>query len=261
MKHIQSNRPMSVFFLAVFLFITSFCSSVIDKDVQLYQIEEIRSELSIRFFNLEQELKNEENTIPISEIDFKKASIKHLIEIDETSELYNKVSVDYDEAYFQQFQSFDERKDKKAEHFQLINMLSESISEAESFNSTKDIFNEFFEKIADSSELTLDEKNDLLAVGALYEGAINFLEENTYLFIPVSEYEIFNSSNIKACSWWDRWGKCAAGTIGGAIAGGLSGCAVSAVPTAGFGCPAGAIVGAIGGGLTGAASSCDGCTE
>lgn len=55
--------------------------------------------------------------------------------------------------------------------------------------------------------------------------------------------------------WWNDWGKCAFGTAGGAILGGLTGAAAgSSVPALGTG--AGAIIGAIGGGLAGAAASC-----
>lgn len=72
--------------------------------------------------------------------------------------------------------------------------------------------------------------------------------------------------------WWSCWGKCVAGTMGGALKTGLEGCgigaavggAASAVPSLGLatpvgivgGCAVGGIIGAIGGGLSGAAETC-----
>jgi|SRR5690606_6780442 len=78
-------------------------------------------------------------------------------------------------------------------------------------------------------------------------------------------------------SWWNRWGKCAAGVIGGGVTGGLVGCAgigglgavvggaaglgVGSVPGAVVGgvagCVVGGVAGWIGGALTGAATFCD----
>jgi hypothetical protein len=60
---------------------------------------------------------------------------------------------------------------------------------------------------------------------------------------------------IEGGSWWTSWGKCVAGTLGGAITVGLGGAAAgSAVPV--LGTAAGAVVGVIGGALGGAAASC-----
>lgn len=64
-------------------------------------------------------------------------------------------------------------------------------------------------------------------------------------------------------SWWDSWGKCAAGTLGGAITTGGGYCwggAKSGIwggpKGAATGCAVGAVVGAVGGALVGAAASC-----
>ena len=64
-------------------------------------------------------------------------------------------------------------------------------------------------------------------------------------------------------SWWDSWGKCAAGTLGGAITTGGAYCwggAQSGIwggpKGAATGCAVGAVVGAVGGALVGAAASC-----
>lgn len=64
-------------------------------------------------------------------------------------------------------------------------------------------------------------------------------------------------------SWWQNWGKCVAGTAGGAITAGGTGAGTGAgVGVAGgpWGAGAGAIggaaIGGVGGGLTGAAAAC-----
>ncbi|MFF1995369.1 Blp family class II bacteriocin [Bacillus mycoides] len=60
---------------------------------------------------------------------------------------------------------------------------------------------------------------------------------------------------IEAGGWWNSWGKCVAGTVGGAGTGGLGGAGIgSAVP--GIGTAIGAGVGGVSGALTGAAASC-----
>lgn len=64
--------------------------------------------------------------------------------------------------------------------------------------------------------------------------------------------------------WWETWGRCAVGTIGGYYTGALAGCgivggvgaAIGGPPGAAGGCAVGVIVGAIGGALTGAATFC-----
>ncbi|MFL9024823.1 MULTISPECIES: Blp family class II bacteriocin [Bacillus] len=60
---------------------------------------------------------------------------------------------------------------------------------------------------------------------------------------------------IEGGGWWNSWGKCVAGTIGGAGTGGLGGAAAgSAVPVIGTGI--GGAIGGVSGGLTGAATFC-----
>lgn len=53
--------------------------------------------------------------------------------------------------------------------------------------------------------------------------------------------------NAPLNGWWDKWGKCVAGTSGGAILGGLAGTSLG---------PVGVGIGAVGGALAGAAASC-----
>jgi hypothetical protein len=115
-----------------------------------------------------------------------------------------------------------------------------------------------------SYDLTAGEKQILLTRVVIMERLVKYMDDK--VATSFSTKNVNNKANAKTdptktapeCTgWWSCWGKCVAGTVGGAITGGLGGCAISAVPTAGFGCPVGAVVGAIGGGLTGAAASCD----
>lgn len=79
------------------------------------------------------------------------------------------------------------------------------------------------------------------------------------------KYGCNDDATLKA-AWWDKtkawvkkqwndWGKCAAGTVGGAGLGALAGAGTGSVIPA-LGTTAGAIAGGISGGLSGAAASC-----
>lgn len=73
--------------------------------------------------------------------------------------------------------------------------------------------------------------------------------------LSLTTLSFLEMEEIEGGSWWTSWGKCAAGTVGGILTGGLGGAGIgSAVPVIGTG--VGAVVGAIGGGLTGAAAAC-----
>ena len=100
----------------------------------------------------------------------------------------------------------------------------------------------------------------LIALSDVLESNRNILttaEFNTLsasLSITADIFDVMRSG-LTTRSWWDSWGRCAAGVAGGALTGGLAGAAIgSAAPI--IGTTAGAIIGAIGGGLTGAAAFC-----
>jgi len=63
--------------------------------------------------------------------------------------------------------------------------------------------------------------------------------------------EYTSDCSCTVVSWWDSWGRCAAGILG---AGALAGAALT-TPTV-FGIPIGAVVGVVAGAATGAASFC-----
>ena len=100
-------------------------------------------------------------------------------------------------------------------------------------------------------------------VTALLNGMADFIQAlqdlteryPAYFNAAGSDAGITAHTNTACTSWWCKWGKCAAGILGGAATGGLTGAITgSAVP--GVGTAAGGIIGAIGGGLSGAATYC-----
>ena len=121
-----------------------------------------------------------------------------------------------------------------------------------------------------SDDYSLEQKRELI----LLKESIMFLSLNqTVISSYISHTKGKSSVGITKCDWWERWGNCAAATIGGALTGASSGCAGGAAVGAGVtlatgpgliagaitGCKIGGFIGAIGGALEGAADSCDGC--
>lgn len=97
-------------------------------------------------------------------------------------------------------------------------------------------------------DLAEEDKEFILSFITIYKASLEFLAENPDLFLE-------QSADGRRLGWWEDWGKCAAGTIGGAGLGALGGAAAgSAVPV--LGTTAGGIIGGISGGLSGAAASC-----
>jgi hypothetical protein len=131
------------------------------------------------------------------------------------------------------------------------------------------------ESIADVSDAALSVVDKLSAVDALdfsthreylfaldnvLEECRSILTDTEYTALLVSLYvtsDILDQIGINSKSgWWNRWGRCAAGILGGAGIGALTGAGIAAIPTLGLGVPAGAIIGGISGGLTRAATFC-----
>ncbi len=104
-----------------------------------------------------------------------------------------------------------------------------------------------------------------------YADKLTALQPNSFVY-GNSRMDAFDFNAAQSCAqadgksggWWQSWGKCAAGTLGGAVTGGvtgfLGGSAVGTVLFPGVGTVSGGSVGgiggAIGGGLSGAAAAC-----
>jgi hypothetical protein len=116
-----------------------------------------------------------------------------------------------------------------------------------------------FEKIFKSSIDNTD-KDFLLTYIISYKTTLTFLENNSDLILSSQA----GGRTEKKESWWNSWGKCAAGIVGGAgsvgLGGFLGGAAVGTVTLPVVGTVSGAVVGGVGGaifgGLAGAASAC-----
>lgn len=127
--------------------------------------------------------------------------------------------------------------------------------------------------ISDSAILVLEElkaievsnfstkEEYIKSLNNLLDNKISGLSQDEYsnlkFAVDISSYiiDIYLEQKIQTKGWWEDWGKCAAGIVGGAGLGALGGAATgSAVPV--LGTTAGAIVGGISGGLSGAAAAC-----
>ena len=152
--------------------------------------------------------------------------------------------------------------DKKRSSKKTLSVNEENEIESELQKSeTPEIFlnylNTKFDKVY-LSNIESTEKDYLLQSLIIYKVSTEFLCKNNDLVI-VSEVQ--NKSGLRVLVtgrrviWWEKWGKCAAGTVGGAGIGALTGAGIgSAIPA--IGTLAGGIVGGIAGGLSGAAEHC-----
>lgn len=110
------------------------------------------------------------------------------------------------------------------------------------------------DQAVNDSRLSNEEKHRILISA---ETIISFIQKaNIYFNKDIdSKNTIFlHAKAKKEENWWNRWGKCASGILGGAGLGGLAGAAVTS-PTI-IGIPVGTAVGVVAGGLSGAAAAC-----
>lgn len=146
------------------------------------------------------------------------------------------------------------------------------IKQVSSVNQVSPAFNNYLLAIKNSSGFNTPNKylnylNDLVK-DAMSDSDLLPEELKSIIMISKSLEEFIAQGNVyysskktllaKAASsdkgWWESWGKCAAGIIGGAGLGGLAGAAVTS-PTV-VGIPVGTAVGVVSGALSGAAATC-----
>lgn len=110
------------------------------------------------------------------------------------------------------------------------------------------------------SDFQVENKQKLLGFISSYKVAIQFIDSNQDILTDSADF-----SDLKgALKWWNDWGRCAAGILGGAGTGalsfGLAGAAIGTIAVPLVGTVSAGVVGAVGGaivgGLTGAVSAC-----
>ncbi len=147
---------------------------------------------------------------------------------------------------------------------EFLNQIVESANSSEHLKAYKNTLDVIDQSII-NSELSDDEKTILRVQVISLQTSLTFVAENFDLFHPEAITDGRVSKEKEPVSeedesWWDSWGKCAAGIVGGAGTEALAGCGIGAAAGLGIasipGCGVGAIAGGIFGGLTGAAIFC-----
>ncbi len=150
--------------------------------------------------------------------------------------------------------TFPERGDREVNG---IELMAEDIAQFDSVKMT--IQDAFGESLSFIQIKQLDGSYDVFIPRSVYNKVIdqgfdfgntevNVLSEKEFMMLS-KQVKLSTSANVTAHDYiGGEGGRCAAGTIGAAIAGAMAGVAV--------GGPAGAVAGAIGGALVGSASNC-----
>ncbi|UII25352.1 hypothetical protein LVD15_18885 [Fulvivirga maritima] len=193
-----------------------------------------------------------------------------LVELLGKENLETKYGVNSDAvmSYSVNFKKLDFQKARKNEGLNLSDEANQYLRLIQSKSNTAIHLKEYKESLRVinqsiiDSDLSDDEKEILKTQIVSLQSSLSFMAANFDLFqnqtatngkvdVDGGKEKIEDEDK----GWWDSWGKCAAGTLGGALTGGLGGAGIgSAVPV--IGTTVGGVVGAIGGGLTGAAASC-----
>jgi len=158
-------------------------------------------------------------------------------------------------------------------NYNLISQVDELWQSSNSPSSYKTQLVDLFEEV-ELSDVEHDEKEQALIYLISQLVSIDFIIDNYDLINPlqvntngrIAQNDCQPSQPECEESWWDEWGKCAAGVVGGAgsvgLGGFLGGAGVGTVTLPIIGTISGALVGGIGGaifgGLAGAAASCGG---
>ncbi|REE02102.1 glycine zipper family protein [Marinoscillum furvescens] len=164
--------------------------------------------------------------------------------------LHTNARISSEQIYFSEFD------------YNLITKVNDLWVSSSSPTHYKNQLTELLEEV-DLADVEINEKEQAIIYLTSQLVAVDFIIDNYDLISPL-EVKSNGRSAQDNCqpskpeceeSWWDSWGKCAVGTVGGAGTGLLAGGAAgSLIPF--IGTTAGAVVGAISGGLTGAATFC-----
>lgn len=141
---------------------------------------------------------------------------------------------------------------KSAANDEVINSVVEEIEvgliNSNSSSEFVDFLQSKFDEISES-EIQLEKKDLILQYITAYKTSIEYISDNVDVIAQDGQLK-----SVQA-KWWDSWGRCAAGIVGGAGLGALTGgAAASVIPV--LGTTAGLIIGGVAGGLSGAAAAC-----
>ncbi len=135
-----------------------------------------------------------------------------------------------------------------------INKISQALQNSEDPSSFIKFLKNEFDNVKANNNLQPENKDFLLKFIVTYQVSIEYLSNNLELVASTNGI-VGEKSSLQIESWWTSWGKCAAGILGGAGLGALTGLAAGSVVPA-LGTTAGAIIGGVAGGLLGAATAC-----
>ena len=188
-----------------------------------------------------------------NEISVLKAAELYFVDENELGKFESSFLTSYAKVSSSNFRiNYDELTDFQFENIRLIVSL---VNETNTFDEYKNVIQKAFHYIHES-DISNEDKEVLLNFIIEYKCGLEFIEKNSHIIDTNDGGSNQKISGYTNDSWWDKWGKCAAGTIGSALTTGLTGAlGGSAVPA--IGTVIGGVVGAIGGGLAGAAVSCD----
>lgn len=240
MKKAQSIKVLGI----LFIFILSFtnCQN---------EVNELPENSSLRYKEIEKEVKSDlksiHNKLKENNSNFlKKESI-----IEAAKSVYSNDLTKYN-SFLNEINTYTLKERKNLNQFQIesVNEIIDYIPNSKSLNdliSFLDSKVEFYQ----NKSLDIKDKDYILTYIVTYKASLEFVSNNPNLF----SNNVNKNSTFSQRGWWADWGKCVAGTLGGAGTGALGGAAIgSAVPV--IGTVAGGIVGGIAGALTGAAASC-----
>ncbi|WP_251939992.1 hypothetical protein [Salinibacter ruber] len=145
----------------------------------------------------------------------------------------------------------------------IVRNAQEASRESKSYAAYKEHLREVQQTVLDR-DWSKNEKEQALAYLVVMEETMGFLKSNKHL-VKQTNGATVNGSPIVASSeeeiWWESWGKCAAGIIGGAGTTGIAGAKAGLEIGTAAGSPLkgaaiGATVGAVSGAAAGAAATC-----
>lgn len=141
---------------------------------------------------------------------------------------------------------------------EVVRNAQNALQKSESYAAYKEHLREAQQAVL-NEDWSRGQKEQALTYLVVMEETMGFLKSNQHLAKQASGAAVTADGQLVAASeegWWDSWGRCAAGTLGGMGTGALVGAAAGTTIPEPMTTGAGAVIGGISGGLTGAAAAC-----